>query len=211
MKRSESIRICDLRAADGGARYIVAVERSSANERVREEHTVLAARFEKPPEKRELDEAEYAILCREAEICDAIGMGMRMLGAGNNSRLRLWQKLRAKGVCAEAAEVAVREIVQRGFLDEIAGAVREAERGMEKYWGDRRILADIKAKGYPETACRAAAKRLAEEDPVARMLALLRRRRIAKPRDEKEAAKLFAALTRFGYNAGQIKDALEMW
>lgn len=171
--------------------------------------TVFAARLDRVPPVGEISPEDYDFFCREAEFCEAVGIGMRSLGAGLESRARLLQKLRVRGVAPEVARAAAEELARRGFLDEIGGAVREAERGMAKYWGDRRILADIRAKGYPPAACRAAQKHLAGEDRVARLAALLRRRHIARPREEREAAKLFAALSRYGYSAEDIRRALE--
>lgn len=210
MQKPEEIRLYALHAADGGARLILRLERTGEDETVREDLTVFAARLDRIPARGVISPEEYDFFCREAELCRVVGIGMRSLGAGLESRARLLQKLRVRGVAPEVAREATEELARRGFLDELGGAVREAERGIAKYWGDRRILADIKAKGYPPAACRAAQKRLAEEDRVARLVALLQRRHIACPQGEREAAKLFAALFRYGYTAEDIRRALEL-
>lgn len=175
----------------------------------RENLTVFASRLDRVPPVGELSPETYEHFCREADFCEAVGIGMRSLGAGAESRAKLLQKLRVRGVSPDIAREATEELARRGFLDEIGGAVREAERGIAKYWGDRRILADLKAKGYPPAACRAAQKRLAGEDGAARLAAFLCKRRIPVPRDEREAAKLFASLSRYGYSASEIRAALE--
>ena len=89
------------------------------------------------------------------------------------------------------------------------GAVREAERGLAKLWGDRRILADLTAKGYNGGALQYAKARLQAEDSVERCVLLLRKRRVKTPANEVEARKLFAALVRYGYTPAEIKKALQ--
>ena len=207
METPERIVISHLRAADGGARLILGIERTRAGETEKETLTVFSARFSRAIRAGEITEEEYEKFRHEADYCEAVGVAMRSVGAGAESRARLLQKLRMRGIAPDIAEGAADELARRGYLNEIAGAVREAERGIAKYWGDRRILADLRAKGYPETAREAAKKRLAEENPEARLQELLRRRHTRPPQDEKEAAKLFAALTRYGYEPAQIKAA----
>lgn len=208
METPDKIVLSHLRAADGGARLILGVERTCAGETVQENLTVFSARFSRAIVPGEITEEEYRHYREEADFCEAVGIGMRSLGAGTESRARLLQKLKVRGVAPDVAREAAEELARRGFLDEIAGAVREAERGLSKYWGDRRILADLRAKGYPEVAREAAKKRLAGEDPEARLRALLQRRHIRAPQDEKEAAKLFASLIRYGYEPAQIRACI---
>lgn len=211
MRNPEQIRLVALRAADGGARLILRLECTGEDGTEREDLIVFSSRLDRVPPLGAVSPETYEYFCREADLCEAVGIGMRSLGAGAESRAKLLQKLRVRGVAPDIAREAAEELARRGFLDEIGGAVREAERGINKYWGDRRILADLKAKGYPTAACRAAQKRLAGEDSVARLLALLRRRHIPRPRDERETAKLFASLCRYGYSTEEIRRAMETW
>lgn len=205
MEKPDRITLAHLRAADGGARLILGIERTCGGETERETLTVFSARFSRAIGVGEITEEEYEHYLREAEYCEAVGVAMRSVGAGTESRARLLQKLKVRGIAPEAARAAADELARRGYLDEISGAVREAERGLAKLWGDRRILADLRAKGYPEAARAAAKERLAGEDPEARLRALIRRRHIRAPQDEKEAAKLFAALVRYGYEPSLIR------
>ena len=207
METPERIVLSHLRAADGGARLILGIELTRAGETERETLTVFSARFSRAIRVGEITEEEYEGYRHEADYCEAVGIAMRSVGAGTESRARLLEKLRVRGIGADIAREAAEELARRGYLNEIAGAVREAERGLAKYWGDRRILADLRAKGYPDMAREAAKKRLSEEDPVARLQMLIRRRHIRAPQDEKEAAKLFASLVRYGYEPSQIKKA----
>lgn len=203
-------KIKSVRAADGGARLLLTVETQKEGETGRETEvlTLLATRLTSLPETGMIDGETLAYYRAESEIAAALTAGLRSLGAAACSARRLAQKLRAKGFATDAAEIAVAELTARGMLDECRAAVREAERGMEKGWGDRRILADLAAKGYGKQAQCAARARLAEENGAARCRALIRRRRLAAPRDSAEAKKLFAALARYGYSPAEIRAAL---
>ncbi|MBO5354759.1 MAG: RecX family transcriptional regulator [Clostridia bacterium] len=169
MMNNSFIRICGMRAADGGAQLVVEIEQRKGEEVIRETVALLTARLEGLPTVGEIGEEELLHLRREAEICDAIGAGMRSLGANGCSARYLAQKLRAKGFSADVAGEAVAELAEKGYLKEEEGALREAEKGIAKLWGDRRILADLQAKGYTggALACRGRRRALCDADAQA--------------------------------------------
>ena len=202
-------RICGVRAADGGAHLLIEVEIWEKGERKREVLTLLTARLEQIPQMGSLSLEALEALRREAEVCAAIGAGLRCLGAVGSSGKRLVEKLRTRGFDFEIATAATEVLTEKGYLREEEGAVREAERGLAKLWGDRRILADLTAKGYNGGALQYAKARLQAEDSVERCVLLLRKRRVKTPANEVEARKLFAALVRYGYTPAEIKKALQ--
>ena len=209
---AERVEITRVRAADGGAKLVLSVTIAEGGQTRKEELSVFASRFEKAPAAGEIDAETLAFLRREAALCAALEQGLRSLSAGSVSRVSLTRKLRAKGADKEIAEAAVAELDGRGYLREADGAVREAEKGLAKLWGDRRILADLRAKGYGDEALVAVRERLADEDSVARCRRLLQKRRLlsaGNAADDRRAAdKLIAALMRYGYGADEIRDAL---
>ncbi len=74
---------------------------------------------------------------------------VRVLAAGDNSRLMLYRKLRAKGYGREAAEAAVTEMVSRGYLREDEAAYRYAVRVANgKLFGRRRVIGALLTRGY---------------------------------------------------------------
>lgn len=210
MMNKSFARICGMRAADGGARLLVEIEQKEGETLTRDTLSLLTARLDELPSVGVIDEAELFSLRREARICDAIGAGLRSLGANGCSARHLAQKLRARGFDAEIAGEAVAELAEKGYLKEEEGALREAEKGLAKLWGDRRILADLQAKGYTGGALKYAAARLRAEDGATRCAMLMRKRRMKPSADETELRRMLASLIRYGYTQDEIKRALRM-
>ena len=198
-------RILSVRAADGGAHLLVEI---ACDDGTRESLALMTARLSRMPQVGAVSEEALAELRQEAEICAAIGAGLRCLGAGGSSKRRLVEKLRARGFDFATSSAATEELAAKGYLREEESALREAEKGMAKLWGDRRILADLQAKGYHGGALKYAEAALRTEDGAARCARLICKRRMAVPTDEGEARKLFAALMRYGYTPEEIKRAL---
>ena len=196
--------ILNVRAADGGARLILCIQSTVAGEERRETLSVLTSRVSRMPQKGEIDADMLAFWRREHALCAALATGLRSLSAGGGSCLQLRQKLCGKGVSRDIAEEAVRELCEKGYLDERAGALSCAQSGLRKLWGNRRILADLRAKGYGEEALLAVQERLREEDGTARLVRLLQKRRF----DAENPEKLIASLMRYGYTRTEIRAAL---
>ena len=69
----------------------------------------------------------------------------------------------------------------------------------------------MRAKGYGEEALGLVRERLCKEDSVARLVALLEKRRVKRPTEEKSLLSLAASLVRYGYSSGEIKGALAQY
>jgi SOS response regulatory protein OraA/RecX len=173
-------------------------------EKSRETLTVLTARMECLPQKGVIDGEILSFLRREHALCAALATGMRSLGVSGGSRVQLCQRLRAKGVARDVAEDAVAQLSQKGYLDEQKSALAAAENDLRKLWGDRRILADLRAKGYAEEALLTVRELLESKDGTARCMRLLQKRRF----DTENTDKLIAALVRYGYTTAEIRAAL---
>ncbi len=137
-------------------------------------------------------------------LAAALATGLRSLAAGTGSRLQLMQKLCQKGVARDVAEEAVAALCEKGYLNERESALAAAESDLRKLWGDRRILADLRAKGYGEEALLAVREFLGTKDGAARCVYLLQKRRL----DTGNPDKLIAALLRYGYARTEIREAL---
>jgi len=201
--------ITGLRATDGGARltvYVTGRGESGAPDYLT--LTVLSARLSHLPVVGHVDPETVSVLRQEDDVCRAVSYGLRALSAGDLSAGMLIQKLRVRGISGAAAREAAAELAARGYLDEKRAALREAERGVLKLWGDRRIFSDLSAKGFGQAAMDEAAAYLADEDGGARCAALIRKKRMTLPAEPRGQQKLFAALARYGYSAGEIKAAL---
>ena len=204
MTMADRFEILSVRAAEGGARLVLTVESEAEGEKSRETLTVLTARFMRAPQKGEIDAQMLANLRREHALCAALQTGLRSLSASGSSRLQLRQKLCTKGVARDVAEDAVDALCEKGYLDEQKSALAAAESDLRKLWGDRRILADLRAKGYGEEALAAVRELLADKDGAARLVRLLQKRRF----DVENPEKLIAALMRYGYTRTEIRAAL---
>ena len=200
-------KILHMRAADGGARVFLVVESCVAGEIQKQTLCVFSAHFDRLPAVGVIDGEMLARLRHEHALCAALDTGLRSLSSGGGSRVQLTQKLRARGVDKTVAGEAADELSARGYLQERENALAAAARDLRKLWGDRRILADLRAKGYGDEALGAVREHLAEQDGVARCVALLQKRRI-RTVDAACADKLISSLMRYGYTQREIREAL---
>ncbi len=205
----DDFTLTGMRAADGGTRltlYVTGRDENGAPDYLT--LTVLSARLPHLPTVGPIDPETVSVLRHEDQICRGVYAGLRALSAGDLSVGMLVRRLRQRGIPKEAALEAAGELAARGYLDEKRAALSEAERGIAKLWGDRRILSELSAKGFGQEALAAAAERLGEEDGGARCAALMKKKRLSLPEEPRGQQKLFAALARYGYTAGEIKTAL---
>lgn len=110
-------------------------------------------------------------------------------------------------------ELVIRRLKDQGYLNDAryAAAYSSLRRDNEKF-GRRRVISDLKAKGVHadviDTAVEATYDDI-NEDRQAREY--LRRKRIAKPKDQKQVARLFRQLIRAGFGAKTIFAILKKW
>ena len=202
---ADRFEILSVRAADSGARLILQLESDLDGEVCRESLTVLTSRMKSVPQKGIVDAETSALLHREHALCAALSIALHSLAAGGCSCLQLRRKLCAKGVARDVAEDAVRSLCETGYVRERESALAAAESDLRKLWGDRRILADLRAKGYDGEALLAVRELLASKDGAARCARLLEKRRF----DTSDTDKLIAALMRYGYARSEIRAALQ--
>ena len=195
-------------ATDGGARLRLSLGITDGGERQSETLTVFSAHLSRLPKCGVLTNEAYEALVAASEHCHALTLGLRLLGGAGASRLQLVQKLCRRGVRRALAQEVAEELAERGFGDEKQGALSEAQKGVAKLWGDRRILLDVRAKGYDAAALDAVREFLKGEDSTRRCERLIARRFKGIPTEEKAMARFLAALARYGYTAAEIKAAL---
>ena len=202
-----SLTVLAVRPACGGAR--VQVDVSHSPDGGRQTLSLLTAYLKKTPRVGVLDAEESAALLELAALSEASDAAMRMLSAAGCSKRRLIEKLRAKGFALSVARQVVDELSARGYLGECDGALREAQRGVAKLWGNRRILASLTSKGYEGEALECASAYLAGEDAVARCVAYISRRHAGLPlADTACRCKVLAAAIRYGYTNNEIRHAM---
>ena len=204
------IVISSITAINGGSEVIIRVqlqgeEHIDTRELVIDTKQYAALR----PEKGEIDEFAFDTLEEASDLNSAIKRGAYILGYGACSEKNMTLKLRSKGFSKEIAASAASELVSRGYINEAADAVREAEKSVKKLWGARRIIASLYEKGYSKEAIDAASKKLASIDFSNSCATLIKKRLGDLPEDTNERKKLYARLARYGYSSSEIKAAFE--
>ena len=110
-------------------------------------------------------------------------------------------------------ELIIRRLKDQGYLNDAkyAAAYSSFRRDNEKF-GRLRVVTDLKAKGVHgdviDTAISAVFDEVNEEQQAR---AYLKRKRLAKPRDRKQTARIFRQLVRAGFRSKTIFTILKKW
>jgi regulatory protein len=151
----------------------------------------------------------------EGELYEyAVGaLGRRMRTVAELKRL-LRQKVEADTEFGQTlVELIIRRLKDQGYLNDAkyAAAFSSLRRDNEKF-GRMRVITDLKIKGVHgdviDTAVSAAFDEVNDERQAR---AYLQRKRVAKPKDQKQAARIFRQLTRAGFRSKTIFTILKKW
>jgi regulatory protein len=110
-------------------------------------------------------------------------------------------------------ELIIRRLKDHGYLNDAryAASYSSFRRDNEKF-GRRRVITDLKIKGVHgdliEQAVSAAYDEVNEEKQAR---AYLKRKRLEKPKDQKQAARIFRQLVRAGFGTRTIFGILKKW
>jgi regulatory protein len=110
-------------------------------------------------------------------------------------------------------ELIIRRLKDRGYLNDsqYAAYFSSLRRDNQKF-GRMRVVTDLKAKGMHgdviDKAVDAAYEGVSEEKQAREYL---RRKRLAKPKDQKQAARIFRQLARGGFGSKTIFSILKKW
>ena len=144
----------------------------------------------------------------------AVGaLGRRMRSVAELKRL-LRNKVEADTELGQTlVELIIRRLKDQGYLNDsqYAAAYSAYRRDNEKF-GRMRVITDLKAKGvHGDVIDKAvsAAYDAVNEEKQAR--AYLQRKRLSKPRNEKETARIFRNLARAGFGMKTIFAILKKW
>src|SRR3989454_10136607 len=144
----------------------------------------------------------------------AIGaLGRRMRSTAELKRL-LRQRVEADTEYGQTlVELIIRRLKDSGYLNDAryAAAYSSFRRDNEKF-GRRRVITDLKIKGVHGEVIEKAVDS-AYEDVSEEKLArdYLRRKRLQKPKDQKQAARIFRQLMRAGFGSKTIFTILKKW
>ncbi len=194
------------------AGYAVTVQIEEEGAAELREHLIseeLWTREMRPTPGTVLTEEEYVDMAYCASLSRARARAREILSYAGQSRGALVQKLRhydlPDDICEETADWAIRE----KLLNERTQALFLAENyPRRKYWGRRRIAADLQAKGYTAEVIAEAVDAVSDED-YARALQVLIEKKFGRiPADPAERQKMVLSLLRLGYTGQEIKDAM---
>ena len=107
------------------------------------------------------------------------------------------------------AERAVDYIDKQGNLDEFDTALRFAERGIQKYWGPKRIQSDLFTKGFSADIITEIMESLEETDFEVSCAHLIQTKYGGIPKEAPTRRKLIAYLMRQGYTSEIISQTLK--
>jgi regulatory protein len=151
----------------------------------------------------------------ETELYEyAVGaLGRRMRTVAELKRL-LRRKVEAETEFGQTlVELIIRKLKDQGYLNDAkyAAAFSSLRRDNEKF-GRMRVVTDLKIKGVHgdviDTAVSAAFDEVSDEKQAR---AYLERKRLVKPKDQKQAARIFRQLTRAGFRSKTIFTILKKW
>jgi regulatory protein len=144
----------------------------------------------------------------------AIGaLGRRMRSVAELKRL-LRNRVEADTEIGQTlVELVIRRLKDRGYLNDAkyAAAFSSYRRDNEKF-GRMRVITDLKAKGvHSDVIDRAMETTFDDVDEEKQARAYLKRKRLSKPADQKQAARVFRQLTRAGFRSKTIFTILKKW
>jgi regulatory protein len=110
-------------------------------------------------------------------------------------------------------ELVIRRLKDQGYLNdaEYAAAYSSFRRDNEKF-GRRRVVTDLKVKGVQDEVIEKAVASVYDEvNEEKQAREYLRRKRLQKPKDRKQAARVFRQLARAGFGSKTIFIILKKW
>lgn len=152
---------------------------------------------------------EMTQLREAARASTAYQRGVNILGYGANSADTLQKKLKQKGYEADVAARVVETLSLRGYLCEERDACRLARQIMRRGRGLRRILQELRARGYGDEVLASVREDLREENFEELCCCVARKKYHILPSDRQERQKLMDYLRRCGFSAPDIRYALE--
>jgi regulatory protein len=144
----------------------------------------------------------------------AVGaLGRRMRSVAELKRL-LRPRVEAETEYGQTlVELVIRRLKDRGYLNDAsyAAAYSSFRRDNEKF-GRRRVITDLKAKGvHGEVIEKAVASVYDDVNDERQAREFLHRKRLAKPKDQKQVARIFRQLLRAGFAYKTIFVILKKW
>jgi regulatory protein len=150
----------------------------------------------------------------EAQLYEyAVGaLARRMRSVAEMKRL-LRRRVEADQLGAALVELVIAKLKEQRYLNDAQfAATYSSLRRENDRFGRRRVVTDLKSRGvHSDVIEKAVAGTYDGVDEEALARAYLRRKRLQKPADEKQAARIFRSLIRAGFGARTIILILKKW
>lgn len=157
----------------------------------------------------DITEEDFLGMDRSAALSRAIARMKGILSYSGVSRRMLIQKLKGYDFSEEICTTAANYAVEHGMVREDVQVEHAVDTYLRrKYWGRRRIAAELSAKGYPREVIESALADIPEEDFMHALHVILERKYGEIPADPQEKQKMILSLLRMGYSGNEIKEAL---
>lgn len=154
-----------------------------------------------------ITEEDTAALEAEANFCRAAARTVKILSYSSHSKAALVRKLCQFGFDKDTAVRAAEDAEAKGELNEMKQAEHLTDYYLRhKYWGKKRIAAELMSRGYSRDAVLGAISGV-DENRFADNLQKLVTKKPA-PVDPRERDKYISALSRMGYSLGEILKAI---
>ncbi len=151
-----------------------------------------------------LSELEYF-----AEVANAYNSACSSFAFTPSSYSALFKKLLTKGypkdVCADAIDC----LKETGFVKEEEIALRRAQIFVDKRWGRSRIIMKLREEGFDDSVMDSARAFLEETDFPLVCAEHIRKKYGGVPEGDRERKLMYASLSRMGFSASDIRDAIK--
>ena len=157
----------------------------------------------------DITEEDFLGMDRSAALSRAIARMKGILSYSGVSRRMLIQRLKGYDFSEEICTTAADYAVEHGMVREDVQVEHAVDTYLRrKYWGRRRIAAELSAKGYPREVIESALADIPEEDFMHALHVILERKYGEISADPQEKQKMILSLLRMGYSGNEIKAAL---
>ncbi len=153
-------------------------------------------------------EEDIVAIGEEADFCRAAARALKILSYSSHSKSALVRKLCQYGFSKEIAIRAADKSEEKGVLDENRQAGHLVDYYLRhKYWGKKRIAAELMSRGYGKDAVIGSIANVDEERFEENLMKLVSRKPV--PEDKHERDKYISALSRMGYSLPEILRAIK--
>jgi SOS response regulatory protein OraA/RecX len=153
---------------------------------------------------------QYEVFYEKSCLCTAIAKAEKMLATSDYSRSKLVFRLTRYDIEKHHAEAAANLMVEKGYINEEEQSKRIARYFcLKKYYGKKRIAAELMGRGYERKAIFEAIDSVTAEEYSYALRRLISQKFKTPPADRREQDNRIAALSRMGFSISEIMTALK--